>query len=307
MNVVITISHLNPNFRSKIAGFDLDHTLIKPKNAKTFSQNEDDFTLYFPHTLDIIQKFYDEGFMIVIITNQSRLYKYSLIEKFLSIVKTPLIMIIGNKDIRKPQIELFQHLFTIFPTKSMSNINLNESFYVGDAGGELGDFSDSDKQFAQNIGIKFIHTNKMMRTDYKKSNRRELIIMMGFPASGKSTYAKSIYDNNPGCYEIISGDELKTEKKIIKKAMEFIKTTDKNIIVDATNMSKKKREPLIELAKQNNLKPVIIYSQTSMDKSMVYNQLRDKEKQIPKIAYYKLRKNMEEPDENNADVFYVGI
>ena len=46
MDKVITIKHLSPRFRSKIAAFDLDHTLIKPKGGLTFPKDENDFTFY---------------------------------------------------------------------------------------------------------------------------------------------------------------------------------------------------------------------------------------------------------------------
>lgn len=308
MDKVIFIKHLNPTFRSKIAGFDLDHTLIKPTGAQTFSKDENDFIFYNHKIPSILEQFYNKGFMIVIITNQSKQYKYQLIQNFLNLIKTPLVMIIGNKEIRKPQKELFYYLFELFPTKTEKDIDFNQSFYVGDAAGELGDFSNSDKEFAKNINFKFIPTNLFFTEHYNPSTQRELIIMVGFPGSGKSTYALSIYNKNPENYEIISGDELKTEAKILKKVKENIKNNNKNIIVDATNVSKKKREPLIKLAKENNIKPIIILSLTSMDKAMAYNLLRDKEKQIPKIAYYKLRKNWEEPQLNETEnIFYISL
>lgn len=307
MDKVITIKHLSPRFRSKIAAFDLDHTLIKPKGGFTFPKDENDFTFYNTFVLERIQDLYNKGFMIVIITNQSKLFKYKMIDNVLTFIKTPLIVIIGNIEIRKPQKELFDYLFTLYPTKTISNINLEKSFFVGDAGGELGDFADTDKLFAQNIGFSFIPTNQFFRKDYVKSEERELIIMVGFPASGKSTYAKLILDNHPDQYEIVSGDELKTEKKIIKKINEIIKNNNKNIIVDSTNVSKQKREPLIQLAKENGLKPVIIFSQTPMDKAMAFNDLRNKDQKVPKIAYYKLRKSWEEPDLEEAVIYYIGL
>ena len=308
MEKVITIAHLQPHFRSKIAAFDLDHTLIKPNGGKTFPQDENDYIFYNPLVLPKLQTLYNQGFMILIITNQSKLFKYQMIDNVLSQINIPLVCIIGNKEIRKPQKELFDYLFTIFPTKNSNDINLEKSFFVGDAAGELGDFSNTDKLFAQNIGFKFIPTNLFFRKDYVKSQERELIIMVGFPASGKSTYAKLILDNHPNDYEIISGDELKTQPKIIKKIKEFIKNNNKNIIVDATHISKSKREPLINLATENNLKPIIIFSQTSFDKSMAHNELRNKDQKVPKIAYYKLRKSYEEPDlEEEAVIYYIGL
>ena len=50
-------------------------------------------------------------------------------------------------------------MFTDF-VKDFS-IDKSESFFVGDALGRKGDWSDSDKVFAENIGIKYISPEEM--------------------------------------------------------------------------------------------------------------------------------------------------
>ena len=67
-------------------------------------------------------------------------------------------------------------------------------------------------------------------------------------------------------------------------------------------------DEIVEIAKENNLKPVIIFSQTTMDNAMAFNDLRNKDQKVPKIAYYKLRKSWEEPDlEEGAVINYIGL
>ena len=45
-----------------------------------------------------------------------------------------------------------------------------------------------------------------------------------------------------------------------------------------------------------------------MDKAIAFNELRNKDQKIPKIAYYKLRKSWEEPElEEEAVIYYIGL
>ncbi len=84
----------------------------------------------------------------------------------------------------------------------------------------------------------------------------KLYVMCGLPGSGKSTYAKSIDA------EVISSDEIRINKydsvmdqshngevfaEVYKKANELLKTTD--VLIDATNTSKKMRAKLLNAIK----------------------------------------------------------
>ena len=101
-------------------------------------------------------------------------------------------------------------------------INKEESFFVGDALGRKSDFSDSDKVFAENIGIKWyspedIFINKSAIFELPNillSSNPEIIIMMGYPGSGKSTIAKNICENDN--YIHIAGDVYKISSKMRK-------------------------------------------------------------------------------------------
>lgn len=325
MDSVKTIAHNNPKFSSKIAGFDLDFTLIQPVSHHTFSKDKDDFEIYNPLVMPKLQQLHNEDYLIVIITNQSRIYKHELIDNWLETINIPLVVIIGTKKnkknldtiLRKPDAKLFNKLFEVFPDKKLKDINKKESFYVGDAGNKLGDFADTDLVFAKNIGFKFIHTRDyfvrhfIYDDEHIDTMKKTMILMMGFPASGKSTYAEEIIDKNPNIFTLINGDapENNTKVKMKKNILKAV-NDNQNIIIDATNVSIEKRDEHLHLVKSNiNYQTVIIYIMTPMDASMKRNEFRAQqtgEKAIPKIAYYKLAKSFESPRENEADyVYYV--
>ena len=183
-------------------------------------------------------------------------------------------------------------------------INKDESFYVGDALGRKTDFADSDKVFAENIGIKYISPEIFF---HEKEHivlpiipivkTPEMIIMMGYPASGKSTIATEIFKKRN--YEIIESDIYKTIPKMLKAALPFI-NDKKSIVFDATNNSKKKREEYIVFAQKNNYSIRCIHVETSLDKSYKRNKNREDHKQIPKIAYSVYNKYYNEPNENEG-------
>ena len=57
----------------KVASFDLDHTLIKPKGKRTHPKDKEDFEFVFPNIGDVLNKYNDLGFSIIIFSNQSSL------------------------------------------------------------------------------------------------------------------------------------------------------------------------------------------------------------------------------------------
>jgi bifunctional polynucleotide phosphatase/kinase len=124
-----------------------------------------------------------------------------------------------------------------------------------------------------------------------------MIIMMGYPASGKSTIATEIFKKRN--YEIIEGDIYKTIPKMLKAALPFI-NDKKSIVFDATNSSKKKREQYIIFAQKYNYSIRCIHVETSLDKSYKRNMNREESYKIPKIAYSVYNKYYDEPNKNEG-------
>ena len=182
--------------------------------------------------------------------------------------------------------------------------------FVGDALGRCGDFSDSDKIFAENIGIPCYSPEQIfhVKTEIIEiptiplSDEKQIIIMIGYPGSGKSTIAKNICKNDSFIH--IEGDIYKKSTKMIKAALEHIKQ-NKSIIFDATNNSSGKRREYIELGKEYNYKIVCIHVSTPLQVAYKQNKLRNYEKYVPKIAYYCYRKYYEEPNETEGFELFV--
>ena len=125
-------------------------------------------------------------------------------------------------------------------------------------------------------------------------DHREIVLMVGYPGSGKSTYAQKTFADNER-YIILHGDDHKTEasiKKALKKAL--TENPNKSVVLDATHSGKKKRKVFIDIAKEFNIPVRAIHITTSIEESMHRNLQR--EKHVPKIALYMFRKHHEVPD-----------
>jgi bifunctional polynucleotide phosphatase/kinase len=117
---------------------------------------------------------------------------------------------------------------------------------------------------------------------------RAVVIMVGFPGSGKSTVAKSLE------MTVISGDELKTAPKMIKAAEEALRLdSEQSIVFDATNATKARRAEYVAFAKKHGRTVRCIHVATPIELSMERNKLR--EKPVPNIALYLYRKKFEQP------------
>jgi len=281
------VTYMKPRFRMKVAFFDYDWTLVKPING-VFPKNVDDWIYLRDNVKDIVVDYYKKGYMIVIVTNQSKEWKIDQIKNVMNDIGIPITALIAmNKEDYKPSINLFyEHI--------KKEIKKTDSFMCGDALGRKNDYSDSDLEFGKNIGIRVYSPEEIFPIIQKAhrfelSKKQEIIVMVGMPGSGKTTIAEHIIKENVN-YIHINGDIYKTSKKMIKEANKYL---DKSIIFDATNGTIEKRKDYIDFAKSKNIAINCMYKDTSMVDSMVQNDKR--EKPIPRIVYYVYNKQFVMP------------
>lgn len=282
-----TIYNINKaQLKAKIAAFDYDHTLVCPKDGKTMPSDVEDWMWMYPNIPEQLKRYNDEGFTIVIFTNQSKSWKVIQIQYVAHTLKIPLFIVVASdKCDYKPNPIMYDVLV------GSAQVDKEQSFFVGDALGGKGDWADIDKVFAQNIGFKCQSPQEMFATKevveipvpvLNLPDSKQVVIMVGYPGSGKSTIAKNICANTS--FALIQGDVHKTSPKMLKAALEQVKD-GKSVVFDATNSSSKKRSEYIEFAKKHNLKVVCIHMTTSLELSYKRNKERDPEQQVPKIAY----------------------
>ena len=286
--------------KAKIAAFDYDWTLVCPKDGKTFPKDVDDWTWMYQCIPEQLKRYNEEGYSVVIFTNQSKQWKVDQIITVAQSLDIPLFIVVAtDKADYKPNPILYEALV------GSSNVDKATSFFVGDALGRKGDFADSDKVFADNVGLKcyspeefFVvkqgqgqeHTHEVPALNL--SGSKQVIIMVGYPGSGKSSVAKKICEDER--FVLIQGDVHKTSAKMIKAAGAYV-DEGKSVVFDATNSSCKKRYEYIGFARKHDYNVVCVHVSTSLDESYKRNKLRDPENQVPKIAYSVYTKYFEPP------------
>lgn len=306
-----------------IAAFDIDHTIIKPRHNKTFPKDKDDWELCYKNIKIIFHQL--SNYQLVFITNQLRftqdiIYKIDRLIEYLSI--DPVVLISIKKDFyRKPMTGLWDIL-----NQTISNIDLSQSIYCGDAAGRSSDFAATDYKFAYNIGVKFIIPEELFCStldialdkttqyipaskiypDYTtdisavqdipiphKTDKPIILLLMGYPGSGKSHISKKTG------YNIVNQDTLKTRANCLKAVRNFMKKNN-NIVIDSLNYTHKMRKDYIDLAKMNNYYIHLIHITNDIDLCMHMNNYRYQlsqgvKKLVPKVVFFKMRKHFEMP------------
>ncbi|KAH8354461.1 hypothetical protein KR084_011521 [Drosophila pseudotakahashii] len=157
----------------KIAGYDMDGTIIKTKSGWDFPEDIYDWQIIFPEVPEKLKGLYNDGFKICFFTNQRGIARGEIelddfkvkIKQIVTELGVPIqvFIAIGDGFYRKPLTGMWQHL------KSHMNqgveIQEKRCFFVGDAAGrpETGeedtkrreDHSLADRLFAANIGLTF--------------------------------------------------------------------------------------------------------------------------------------------------------
>lgn len=243
----------------------------------------------------------------------------------------------GSNKFRKPMTGMFD---TFLHTNNISSIHKN-SFYCGDAGGRVfigsnrkKDHSITDYYFALNIKLKFkfpedifsqpidqyyiddpyiskslllwgLIKQKVPWNDIDSFNNitdKKIIIMVGCPASGKSSLAKSIIKRY--CANNYKYYSLDKQKSKMKKLVELSVKNNDNMIIDNTNPSINDRLKYYFLGYQK----LIIYFNYSKDLCNHLNNYRTQttnKNKISKIVYNIYYKHLNIPNINETDNLYI--
>ena len=284
----------------RIAGFDLDYTLVRSYKSR-FPRVAEDYK-FLPNRLNTLEEYSKKGYLIVIFTNNkqsSTSQKLMVLNRVISILNHPqyqLWAFISTQDdeYRKPKIGMWNLMLDILSDESIK-IDIENSFYCGDAAGRPGDFADSDKKFAENIGIRFYTPEEIFpgNTLILDSDKTNLVILMGMPGSGKNTYyerfLKSLGIN------LIDSDIVKDKKKQLRLVENSLQN-GQSVVIAATNPDRSKRLDFIDLGEKYGAETSIVYM---VRNGYDWNKLRTNS--VPTIVYNIYYSKLEEPLSDEAN------
>lgn len=168
---LLIFTHEKVEAKSKIAAFDLDHTIITTKTGRVFPVDTHDWQIMYAEIPAKLKKLYEEGNKIVFFTNQRNISKGNTdpsdfkkkIECIVKKLGVPVQVFVSTSPgiYRKPAPGMWDILVKKY--NEDVSIDLSSSFYVGDAAGRIAnwkpqkkkDFSCSDRLFALNIQVQF--------------------------------------------------------------------------------------------------------------------------------------------------------
>lgn len=134
----------------------------------------------------------------------------------------------------------------------------------------------------------------------------EMILFVGLPGSGKSTYYKNHFFNT---HLRISNDLLKTKNRT-KRLLDFCNETDMSFVVDNTNVTKAERSFFIQTVNGWKQKIVIrcIYFNCNVETCIERNRNRSGNDRIPDCAIFSKAKLFEVPvmEEGFDEIVAIG-
>ncbi|GAA5821940.1 hypothetical protein JCM3770_002928, partial [Rhodotorula araucariae] len=219
-----------PGPRTKIAAFDLDGTVIRPLNGKSFPQSSFDWEFCGPEVVPKLRETYRDGYAVILISNQA-----SPLPRLAADFRKKIPFVCRKIGIplrvfacwefdeyRKPATGMWEALTARF--NGGLAVDFANSFYVGDAAGRPADHADTDRKFALNSGLRFLTPEEFFHGAPPDPNWTlwgwhphaydhslpspeeqlaptvaallpdvpELVLLVGPPAVGKSTYASQL-------------------------------------------------------------------------------------------------------------------
>ncbi|KAF7558421.1 hypothetical protein G7046_g5745 [Stylonectria norvegica] len=336
--------------RRKIAAFDLDSTLITTSSGKKHGNTASDWKWWHNQVPGRLRELYqDEGYRVVILSNQAGLTlhfdaKYkgpkANANKRVSDFKQKCSAVLSSLDLptsvfaaterdiyRKPRTGMWKELCEDYDIRE-EDVDLENSIFVGDAGGRIANF-------AHNVGIKYQTPEEfflgekprdfvrdMDLVDYplckqdqqapdmtdkifERRNDKDIVLFCGPPGAGKSTFYWKYL--KPLGYERINQDTLKSRDKCVQVAKEHLDQGN-SITVDNTNAGQDTRAMWIELAKEYSIPIRCVWFRTPLqlcehnDAVRSLNQVMNPESRqgLPKVAFTSFATRYKTPHVNEG-------
>jgi len=123
----------------------------------------------------------------------------------------------------------------------------------------------------------------------------ECVILVGLPASGKSTFFRERF---AGTHDHVSKDLLRNNRQPQRRQQQLIAeslASGRSVVVDNTNPGVAVRAPLIAIARQHGADVVGYFFVTEAGDALRRNRARGGRERVPDVAIFTVRKRLEPP------------
>ena len=299
---------------SKIAAFDIDGTIITTQSGRVFPKDEHDWRILYPEVPGKLKKLVEDGFKLVLITNQAGIAKGKLtIEQFSRKVVSILARLGVNATVfvstaetgyyRKPRPGIWEWLEA--SSNSGVRVAREDSLYCGDAAGrEAGwssgkkkDFSCSDRLFAENVGVKFYTPEEFFLGNKATSKftrpfkpTRDADTELLDPSTSRlvpSSLTLSLMVGIQGSGKstvakmmeeqgvVLASNDLSGGKEKTLRQVETALSRGESVVVDNTHVDVMSRKSYIELGVKHDAKVRAMVMSTSHDQARHNNTFRE--------------------------------
>jgi predicted kinase len=123
----------------------------------------------------------------------------------------------------------------------------------------------------------------------------ECVILIGLPASGKSTFFRERF---AATHDHVSKDLLRHNRRPQRRQEQLIAQSlaaGRSVVVDNTNPSVRVRAPLIDVARKYGAAVVGYFFVTDARDALRRNRAREGRERVPDVAIFTVRKHLQPP------------
>ena len=136
-----------------------------------------------------------------------------------------------------------------------------------------------------------------------------IVIFIGLQGSGKSSFYRARFANS---HLHLSKDNWPTASKREARQQRLLReylADEQNVVIDNTNITRARRAPLIEIAREYNAKVIGYYFESNIEECKTRNASREGRARVPDVAIYVTAAQLQAPsfDEGFDELYFVRL